>query len=567
MNEQGQALLKQISITQRLGIIGAALAAVAMIGVLVMFASKPNYTPAFTGISAADAATIESALRAANIPYQVTDAGTTIEVPVESLGDAKIAAGNAGVTSTSGNDTSGWDLFNKQGFGQSQFDQNVTYQRALEGELTKTIQSMDGVATARVSIVLAQTGALSSEDTPASAAVVLSMTGGKTPSSGLVQAIVNTVARSVQGLANDNVVVTDDKGHVLAGAADSIDTAAAQAKDLVEQQVKSKIENLIAVALGAGHSAVAVSAEVDTSRVEQEVTTYAPSGSNPPVSIHNTTETYGSGTTGGACGVAGTNSNIPGLPSYPGVCPAATAGPTAAATATPAASSSASPAASAGATAEPAAAATSGSGYVKQETTINYNVSQTVQHIVTEPGVVKKLSVAVLVDSAKMGALTPDSLKVSIAAAIGADTTRGDVVAVQSVSFAAQASAATGAAAAAAAPDMVKTVGGMSGTILGAIFAADMLFLFWMNLSSLRRKAEETVLDLGPAGSTAALGPSPSRAGIPASTNPDAPVAADVPNATPQARIQERLRMVADERPDALVGLMHGWLREEDRRR
>jgi flagellar M-ring protein FliF len=567
MNEQGQALLKQISITQRLGIIGAALAAVAIIGVLVMFASKPNYTPAFTGISAADAATIEGALRAANIPYEVTDAGTTIEVPVESLGDAKIAAGNAGITSTSGNDTSGWDLFNKEGFGQSQFDQNVTYQRALEGELTKTIQSMDGVASARVSIVLAQTGALSSEDTPASAAVVLSMTGGKTPSSGLVQAIVSTVGKSVQGLSNDNVVVTDDQGHVLAGAADSVDTAAAQAKDLVEQQVKSKIENLIAVALGAGHSAVAVSAEVDTSKVEEDVTTYAPSGSNPPVSIHNTTETYGSGTTGGACGVPGTDSNIPGLPSYPGVCAATTAGPTSAATATPSASSSASPAASAAAaTDEPAAAATSGSGYTKQDTTINYSVSQTVQHIVTEPGVVKKLSVAVLVDQASMGAMTADSLKVSIAAAIGADTTRGDVVAVQSVSFAAQASSGT-VAAASAAPDMVKTVGGMSGTILGAVFAAVMLLLFWMNLSSLRRKAEETVLDLGPAGSTAALGPSPSRAGIPASTNPDAPVAADVPNATPQARIQERLRMVADERPDALVGLMHGWLREEERRR
>jgi flagellar M-ring protein FliF len=203
---------------------------------------------------------------------------------------------------------------------------------------------------------------------------------------------------------------------------------------------------------------------------------------------------------------------------------------------------------------------------VKQETTVNYSVSQTVQHVVTEPGVVKKLSVAVLVDQAALNGLTADTLKVSIAAAIGADTTRGDVVAVQSVSFAAQASAGT-AAAAAAAPDMVKTVGGMSGTIIGAVFAAVMLLLFWMNLSSLRRKAEETVLDLGPAGSTPALSPSQSRAGIPASTNPDAPAAADVPNATPQARIQERLRMVADERPDALVGLMHGWLREEERRR
>ena len=150
MNEQVQAVLKQVSITQRIGIIGAAVAAVAMIGVLVMFASKPDYTPAFTGLSAADATTIEGALRGANIPYQVADAGTTIEVPVDSLGDAKIAAGNAGVTQRTNSDTQGWTLFDNQGFGQSEFDQNVTYQRALEGELTQTIQGMEGVASARV---------------------------------------------------------------------------------------------------------------------------------------------------------------------------------------------------------------------------------------------------------------------------------------------------------------------------------------------------------------------------------------------------------------------------------
>jgi flagellar M-ring protein FliF len=569
MNEQLQGVLKQISITQRLGIIGAALAAVAMIGVLVMFASKPTYTAAFTGVSAADATTIEGALRAAGIAYQVTDAGTTIEVPVDSLGDATIAAGAAGVSATSGGDTKGWDLFNNQGFGQSQFDQNVTYQRAIEGELTKTIQSMDGIASARVSVVLAQTGALSSEDTPASAAVVISMTGGKSASSGLVQAIVNTVARSVQGLTTDNIVVTDDQGHVLAGAVDSASTAAAQAKDLIEQQTKSKVEMLIATALGTGHSAVAVSAEVDMSKVDQQVTTYAPTGSNPPVSLSVTTEQYGPNSGSNACGIPGANSNTAGVPSYPGLCAnptaaaaAATAAPSASASATPAASATAAPAATA------AASADAGSGYLKQQTTINYSVSQTIQHIVTEPGVLKKMSVAVFVDEKSMGTLTADTLKSSIAAAIGADATRGDVVAVQAIPFAAAASAAPAAAASPTA-DIAKTVGSSSGTILGAVFAAVMLFLFWMNMRSLGRKAEETVMDLGPAGSAPAYLPSmPSRAGIPASTAaPDAPAAADVPSATPQARIQERLRMVADERPDALVGLMHGWLREEDRRR
>jgi flagellar M-ring protein FliF len=561
MNEQAQALLKQVSVTQRIGIVGAALAAVAMIAVLVMFASKPDYTPAFTKLAAADAGTIENALKAANIPYQLTDAGSTIEVPVAMLGDAKVAAANAGVTTDGSSNSQGWDLFNKQGFGQSQFDQSVTYQRALEGELTKTIQGMEGVASARVAIVLAQTGALSSQDTPASAAVVLTMAGGQAPSSGLVQAIVNTVSRSVQGLSTDNIVVTDDQGHVLAGASGSASSAAAQAKDLVEQQLKVKIEGLIATALGPGHSSVAVSAEVDTSKVEQQITTYAPAGSNPPVSIHNTIEQYGATASGGACGIPGTNSNVTGLSSYPGVCAATT-------TAAPSASASASPSPSGSAAASSASpAAGTGSGYLHQDTTVNYSVSQTVQHIVTEPGVVKKISVAVFVDQGSLGTLTADTLKTSIGAAIGADTTRGDVVAVQAVSFAAQASASTTGTSGAASSDMMQTVSGMSGTIIGTVFAALMLLLLWLNLSSLGRKAEETVLDLGPVGSTPAFLPTPGRAGIPASTTADAPAAADVVDATPQARIQERLRMVADDRPDALVGLMNGWLREEDRRR
>jgi flagellar M-ring protein FliF len=572
MNDQIQGVLKQLSISQRLGIIGAAVVAVAMIGVLVMFASKTEYTPAFTNLNASDASTIEGALRGANIAYQVTDAGTTIEVPVDALGNARIAAGTAGYTTGSGNDTQGWDLFDNQGFGQSQFDQSVTYQRAIEGELTKTIQAMTGVASARVAIVLAQTGALSSQDTPASASVVLAMTGNQTPSSGLVQAIVNTVARSVQGLSTDNVVVTDDQGHVLAGAANSADTAAAQAKDIVEQQLQTKIDGLLTAALGKGHASIAVSADVDSSKVEQEITTYAPSGSNPPVSVHNIVETYGATGSNGACGVPGTNSNVPGLSSYPGVCPAAATSAAPAATPTPSASASASATPAPGASAAPTAApsgATNGSGYLHEETTINYNVSQTVQHIVTAPGVVKKISVAVLVDKSAMGALTPETLQTSIAAAIGADTARGDVVAVNAVPFAPVASAAP-VATSSSTSDMVSTVGGMSGTIIGVLLALIMLVLFWVNSNALRRRADEAVLDLGPGGSAPALAPVPARAGIPATTGSAADVAAaaaDAPNMTPQARIQERLRIVADERPDALVGLMHGWLREEDRRR
>ena len=571
MNEQVQGLLKQLSIYQRIAIIGAALGSVAMIAVLVMFASKPDFTPAFTGLSGSDAASVESALRGANIAYQVADAGSTIEVPVDSLGDAKIAAAQAGVT-TGTSDVEGMELFDQAGFGDSAFSEQVKLQRATEGELTRTIQQMAGVSSVRVAIVPAQTGALSSQDTPASASIVVSMTGGATPSDSLVQAIVSTVRGSIADIATENVVVTDTEGHVLAGAADSADTAAAQAKDVVEQQVKAKITGLIETALGAGHSSVAVSADVDTSKVEQDVTTYSPSGSNPPLSINNTTEQYGPGSSVAACGIPGADSNVPGLASYPGVCPDSTTatptpGASSSATPTPSASPSASPSTSASASASPSASSAAG-GYIKTTTTINYNVSQTVQHIVTAPGVVKRLSVAVFVDQAAMGSLTADTLKTSIQAAIGSDAARGDVVAVNAIPFA-KASAAPSNAAASASPDIMKTAGDMSGTILGAVFALIMLVLLWMNMGALRRRAEDTALDLGPAPATAYL-PAPARGG----GNPNAPAIAapeaapaDMPNATPQARIQERLRLVADERPDALVGLMHGWLREEERRR
>jgi flagellar biosynthesis/type III secretory pathway M-ring protein FliF/YscJ len=111
----------------------------------------------------------------------------------------------------------------------------------------------------------------------------------------------------------------------------------------------------------------------------------------------------------------------------------------------------------------------------------------------------------------------------------------------------------------------MKSVGDMSGTILGALFALVMLFLFWLNARSLGRRADDTVMDLGAAPSASAYLPAPARSNAPAIAAPEA-APAEMPGATPQARIQERLRMVADERPEALAGLMHGWLREEERR-
>jgi flagellar M-ring protein FliF len=348
MNEQVQAVLKQISITQRLGIIGAAIAAVAMIGVLVMFASKPDYTPAFTNVSAADAASIESALRggqhrrtrsptpAPRSRFRSTPSATPRSPP-----------GSAGIHHRHRQRHPGLDPLRQPGLRPVRVRSDGDLPASLEGELTKTIQGMKGVASARVSIVLAQTGALSSEDTPASAAVVLAMSGNVTAierprrSHRQHRLQVRTGPHQRRQRGRDG-----RSGSTLAGSTSSVDSAAAQAKDLVEQQTKSKIDTLLDAALGPDHASVAVSADVDTSQVEQNITTYAAAGSNPPVSIHQIIESYGSTSSAGACGIAGTNSNVSGVPSYPGVCEAAstTTSPTAAPTAAPSAAASGRPA-------------------------------------------------------------------------------------------------------------------------------------------------------------------------------------------------------------------------------
>jgi flagellar biosynthesis/type III secretory pathway M-ring protein FliF/YscJ len=154
--------------------------------------------------------------------------------------------------------------------------------------------------------------------------------------------------------------------------------------------------------------------------------------------------------------------------------------------------------------------------------------------------------------------VTPDSLKGTIEAAIGADATRGDVVTVSAVAFAA--AAAPAPAAAASSGDMLGMVGGIASTVFGALIALVLLFLVWRNVRALRGRAEEMQF-------ATITSPQPGLLGTYTSTGDGSPLASIAElDQSPQSRVQERLRMVAAEKPDAIVGLMNDWLREEGRR-
>ena len=314
-----EALLRQLSPIQRLYIGGAAVASAAALMLFVSFAGQPNYQPAFTRLSAADAGAISEALRSAKITFQLADAGATIMVPASSLAEARVAASQAGVLPDQGEP--GMELFDKSNFGMSEFDQRVAYQRAKQGELSQILGSLEGVADARVTIVAAEAGLLSETDRPATASVVIKMQDGGQPDRSMVRGIVSTVASSIAGLSIDDVTVVDDRGRVLAGPQMAGSSEALIAQDGVERAIAAKVQGLVDRAIGPGKASVAVSAKLDFTKVEQQITTYTPvtEGTWTPVSVHWTSESLGgAGGAGraGTEGIPGTASNIPGLPTY-----------------------------------------------------------------------------------------------------------------------------------------------------------------------------------------------------------------------------------------------------------
>jgi flagellar M-ring protein FliF len=312
----------------------------------------------------------------------------------------------------------------------------------------------------------------------------------------------------------------------------------------VERGLANKVQALVDQALGAGHASVAVSAQLDLDKVEKQVTTVKPIdvGNWTPTSVQSTQEQYGAGGAGGGGGIPGSGSNVPGLPTYPGTVVTPSAAP----------GSSAAPVASPTAGASPAAVA----GYVKEQQTVNYANSQTIEKIIQQPGAIKRLSVAVLLDQAAMGSISAENLKKSIEAAIGADATRGDNISVAAVPFAAASATTDGSSGG----GIVDTIGGTVGSVIGGLVALVLVFLVWRNLKALRRRADDMqLLTAGPA-NQALLEAGYSSTGAAASIAP-------LPEfgETPQAKIQERLRIVADEKPEEIVGLVNSWLRTDGR--
>lgn len=362
------------------------------------WATKPTYAPLFTNLAAADASAIVDALNSSGTPYQLSNGGATVLVPQQQVYDTRITLSGKGIAPSSGG--TGWSLLDKQGVTASKFQQQVAYRRALEGELSATISAIDGVDAAVVHLAIPEKDVFTRESDKAKASVLVETGPGNDLTSGQVQAVVNLVASSVEGMEPGDVTVADDAGKVLSASADSspgaaADSRAQQTRDY-ENRVASSLQAMIDRVVGAGHSEVRLSADLDFDQTQTTTERFTDSAAKP-IAGTKTTETFtgnGSGTGGALGGVLGPdNINVP------------------------------------------AGAAGGASRYSKTTSTDNNALDRVVEERKSAPGAVRKLNVAVLLDTKTSGEVQPAQIEALVSSAVGLDAERGDTVVVDQLPF------------------------------------------------------------------------------------------------------------------------------------
>ncbi len=250
------------------------------------WAGQPTYAPLFSGLTPVDANSIVDQLNTDGVPYKLTDGGTTIMVPDGQVYDERIKVSAAGLPSQG---EAGYELLDKQGVTTSEFMQQITYRRALEGELSKTIKSIDGVKTAAVHLAIPEKDVFT-DDTQKPTASVLVDTGTRSLTSGQVQSVVHLVASSVEGLDPANVTVVGANGKVLSASDDSsgADGAGdgASATTAYEQRLNGALQKLLETVLGPNHSVVQVTADLDFDSTETKTQRYVADPTTPaPVGV------------------------------------------------------------------------------------------------------------------------------------------------------------------------------------------------------------------------------------------------------------------------------------------
>src|SRR3954469_11189020 len=302
----------------RLMVGGSVVAIVLLAFFMMRIAGQTSYTTVMAGIDPKQTGKVTEALDSKGIKYEVQNNGTALAVDKGQLAQARIALAEKGLPNSA---QPGFELFDKQKLGASDFQQQVTYQRALEGQLASTIGQIDGVGGATVQLVLPQDQLFDDQQSSAKASVLLSGDGASL-GPGAVRGIAQLVSGSVKGLELNNVSITDSTGQLLwpnsAAGATGGQMAATQkqaAEARYGQEMESNLNAMLVQTLGPGKAQVQVNADLNADQTTLKKLTYGKKG--VVLSSKKDDETLkGAGGAGGAGGAAGTASNT--VPSYAG---------------------------------------------------------------------------------------------------------------------------------------------------------------------------------------------------------------------------------------------------------
>lgn len=404
---------KSLGPTKRMALTASALLVVVAIGVITFMASGKDYAVLLTNVPADQVPTIISKLQSKNIPFQLKEDSKTILVPNEFLHSTQMQLMSELGSSSMG--SIGLELFDKQDFGINSYAQKVNFQRALQGELMRAINTLSAVKQSKVMLALPQKKAIMEESTPPTASVVVSLHAGKELSADQVRGIKFLVANAVEGLDPDKVSVLDEHGKLLSKKTNSDFSASTEILELkqnIERDLENRIGSILSKVVGGNKVVTRVDATINTKTITAVEEIIDPD--KTATRSITTNEESASGGRTNPSGVPGSRSNLPG--------------------------------------AEEVAAQTGYKQDVNKELkTVNYEVPKTVRNVKEAAGSIEKISVAVLVDGVTTTVNGPDGKTETkweprspeqlakyeslVKSAIGFMESRGDSVKIESIQF------------------------------------------------------------------------------------------------------------------------------------
>lgn len=278
VRDQINLLFTRLTVKQKLTLFVGFAVGLAVIFLVLIWTAKPNYEVLFSNLEQKDAGKILEKLKEKDVDYRLEKGGTTIMVATDKVYELRLAFAQEGLPASS---SVGYEIFDKTNLGMTDFVQKVNYRRALEGELSRTIERIDAVDRARVHIVIPKEALFKEDENPHTASVILKLKGSGMPSGETVRGIANLIASSVEGLAPENVTILDTRGRILSDNRDANDMIAMSTTQLefvkkVENYLARKVQSMLNPVVGPGNAVVRVSADLNFTQVEKNIERYDP---------------------------------------------------------------------------------------------------------------------------------------------------------------------------------------------------------------------------------------------------------------------------------------------------